>query len=493
LAFYSTVFFRDINRYRSKSLDALWLSWGLGLANFLFTFPAYWGIERLGRRFLLISTYPGMIISMFGASMSFLGGTTSEQSVRAGVFMFFFILFYSLGQGPGKSPLVYFQLISCSLGLVAFAYSSEVFPLFNREVGMSWAVFVNLFGAGLLTLFVPLFQVASTTHPGSNTTPFGNALENCTATASLDTLNIVSDSLQGETNWAVRQAKLLGTFVAFGFLSFLLIYFFVPETKVAASGKKSRRTINYISLEELNNIFKLRTRDHIRYQIFEVLPYELEILKYLIGRRKTMPKLQLPWIWAQDSDDDDSDTSEPRQTRTGSDVNRVQQEYNPGPNDWRRDDSQPQNAHQNGDGVRAVEDLEDGEQLPNPPFLRNRAGSLDWDPSEHPSPEISAPGSQVNIGHGVVELPGRPSISPVSSANNARPTKSDAPGQPRSEADDGDVDTTASQRRQALQSHPPAEHPNPQIRRKPVPQHPQSGNDAENDTGGGSGDDAVST
>ncbi len=31
---------------------------------------------------------------------------------------------------------------------VAFAYSSEVFPLFNREVGMSWAVFVNLFFAG---------------------------------------------------------------------------------------------------------------------------------------------------------------------------------------------------------------------------------------------------------------------------------------------------------------------------------------------------------
>jgi hypothetical protein len=52
-----------------------------------------------------------MIISMFGASMSFLGGTTSEQSVRAGVFMFFFILFYSLGQGPGKCRLVYLKLM----------------------------------------------------------------------------------------------------------------------------------------------------------------------------------------------------------------------------------------------------------------------------------------------------------------------------------------------------------------------------------------------
>ena len=40
--------------------------------------------------------------------------------------------------------------------LVAFAYSSEVFPLFNREVGMSWAVFVNLFFAGKLSPTLPV-------------------------------------------------------------------------------------------------------------------------------------------------------------------------------------------------------------------------------------------------------------------------------------------------------------------------------------------------
>ena len=37
---------------------------------------------------------------------------------------------------------------------MAFAYSSEIFPLLNREQGMSFADFVNLFGAGVLTLFV---------------------------------------------------------------------------------------------------------------------------------------------------------------------------------------------------------------------------------------------------------------------------------------------------------------------------------------------------
>ena len=104
LQFYSTVFFRDVNQPSPEGaeINALWLSWGLGLANFLFTIPAYWGIDTLGRRFLLLATYPGMIISMFGASMSFLGGTDHERNVRVGVFMFLFIFFYSLGQGPGK-------------------------------------------------------------------------------------------------------------------------------------------------------------------------------------------------------------------------------------------------------------------------------------------------------------------------------------------------------------------------------------------------------
>lgn len=134
LAFYSTVFLRDISESNTSNKEALWLSWGLGLANFLFTFPAYWGIDKLGRRFLLLITYPFMFTFMLGACLSFLGGTPHEERIRVCVFMFLFFAFYSLGQGP-----------------VAFAYSSEVFPLFNREAGMSFAVFINLTGAGMYT------------------------------------------------------------------------------------------------------------------------------------------------------------------------------------------------------------------------------------------------------------------------------------------------------------------------------------------------------
>ena len=103
LAFYSTVYIQDINHQSPRSQKPLWLSWGLGLANFLFTFPAYWGIDKYGRRKLLLMTYPGMILSLLGACLSFTsGGTDTERTVRVSVFSFLFIFFYSTGQGPGK-------------------------------------------------------------------------------------------------------------------------------------------------------------------------------------------------------------------------------------------------------------------------------------------------------------------------------------------------------------------------------------------------------
>jgi MFS family permease len=108
----------------------LWLSWGLGLANFLFTFPTYYFIDKRGRRFLLLLGFPCMALSMLAAALSFNLTSGARNGVIA-FFIFLFFFFYSWSGGP-----------------VPFAYSSEVFPLLNREVGMSFAVFCNLFGAG---------------------------------------------------------------------------------------------------------------------------------------------------------------------------------------------------------------------------------------------------------------------------------------------------------------------------------------------------------
>jgi len=57
------------------------------------------------------------------------------------VFVILFGIFYAFGLGP-----------------VPFTYSAEVFPLICREVGMSFAVFWNLLGAGVLSLFVPFLN-----------------------------------------------------------------------------------------------------------------------------------------------------------------------------------------------------------------------------------------------------------------------------------------------------------------------------------------------
>ena len=99
LAFYSSTFFSAVDN-NTNPMEALWLSWGIGLANFLFTFPVYYFIDRRGRRFLLLATYPGMALSMLAASLSFL--IKHDQSARSAViafFIFVFFFFYSWGQG----------------------------------------------------------------------------------------------------------------------------------------------------------------------------------------------------------------------------------------------------------------------------------------------------------------------------------------------------------------------------------------------------------
>src|SRR5579871_6851812 len=106
---------------------------------------------------------------------------------------------------------------------------------------MSFAVFVNLFGAGILTLFVP----------------------------------VLTTSLQAFNNNG--QSSLLGIFVGLNVLSFLLIFFFVPETAGATLGKEEG-SLNYISLEELNYIFGVSTIKHISYQLRHMVPWMFDRL-----------------------------------------------------------------------------------------------------------------------------------------------------------------------------------------------------------------------
>lgn len=202
IAFYSSTIFAD-NGF--NAFQALWASWGFGLINFLFAFPALWTIDTFGRRSLLLFTFPNMAWSLLVAGLCSLVDSGVEHSkLRLGLvaaFVYIFAMFYSPGEGP-----------------VPFAYSAEVFPLSHREVGMGWAVATCLFWAAVLTIFLPLMLAA---------------------------MNVVG---------------VFCFYAGTNVIALIMIFLWVPETK--------QRT-----LEELDYIFAVPTRTHMRYQLFTALPW----------------------------------------------------------------------------------------------------------------------------------------------------------------------------------------------------------------------------
>ncbi|TVY73547.1 Polyol transporter [Lachnellula suecica] len=199
IAFYSSTIFAKSG---FTPFQALFASWGFGLINFLFAFPAIWTIDTFGRRALLLFTFPNMAWSLLVAGLCALIPQSSKAHLGlVATFIYIFAMFYSPGEGP-----------------VPFAYSAEVFPLSHREVGMGWAVATCLFWASVLTMFLPLMLTA-----------------------------------MGTTGVFCFYA---GTNI----VAFVMIFLWVPETK--------QRT-----LEELDYIFAVPTRTHMRYQLFKALPW----------------------------------------------------------------------------------------------------------------------------------------------------------------------------------------------------------------------------
>ncbi|KAL2044666.1 hypothetical protein N7G274_002440 [Stereocaulon virgatum] len=199
IAFYSSTVFVNAG---ASNLTALLASFGFGLVNFVFAWPAVWTIDTWGRRTLLLFTFPNMAWTLLAAGLCFI--IPQESRAHLGLiafFIFLFAAFYSPGEGP-----------------VPFTYSAEVFPLSHREVGMSWAVATCLFWAAVLSISFPRILRAFF--------PVG-------AFAFYAGLNVTA---------------------------LVLIFLFVPETK--------QRT-----LEELDYVFAVPTRVHVRYQVTKALPW----------------------------------------------------------------------------------------------------------------------------------------------------------------------------------------------------------------------------
>ncbi|KAI9716467.1 MAG: hypothetical protein M1812_005362 [Candelaria pacifica] len=201
ISFYSSTIF--ITTGGASNYNALWCSWGFGLCNFIFAFPALFTIDRWGRRTLLLYTFPQLAWTLLAAGLCSLVrnedavkkmGLIPSQAEKAKLglvtfFIFLYTAFYSAGEGP-----------------VPFTYSAEVFPLSHRELGMSFAVSVNLTFAAILSLTFPSMVTA------------------------FDTIGA------------------FGFYACLNVASFILIFFLMPET--------TRRT-----LEDLDHVFERPVRE----------------------------------------------------------------------------------------------------------------------------------------------------------------------------------------------------------------------------------------
>ena len=236
IAFYSSTVFADAG---ADTTGALLASWGFGIINFLFAWPAVWTIDTYGRRTLLLFTFPNMCWTLLAAGLCYYIPESSAAHLgMIALFIYLFDAFYSPGEGP-----------------VPFTYSAEVFPLSHREVGMSWAVCTNNFWATVVSLTFP------------------------------------------------RQLRAFGITGAFGFyaamnaLAFIMIFLWLPETKQRSlEGTfwlpcSSVVRISTNIRTELDYIFAVSTRRHMNYQVGEVAPYWV---KTQILRRKG---LQSPTLY----------------------------------------------------------------------------------------------------------------------------------------------------------------------------------------------------
>ena len=121
IAFYSSTVFRTAGATEREALIA---SFGFGLVNFIFAWPAIWTIDTFGRRTLLLFTFPNMAWTLLAGGFCFYIPRDNPAHLGlVAMFIYLFAAFYSPGEGP-----------------VPFTYSAEVFPLSHREVGMGWAV-----------------------------------------------------------------------------------------------------------------------------------------------------------------------------------------------------------------------------------------------------------------------------------------------------------------------------------------------------------------
>ncbi|KAF2097009.1 MFS transporter [Rhizodiscina lignyota] len=232
IAFYSSSIFVDAG---FSDFGALLASCIFGFVNFVGAFPAVWTMDTLGRRSLLLLTLPFMALTMFAAGLSFsIPEDNPAHFALLATMIYLFCAEYSPGMGPVPS-----------------AYSAEVFPLSNRDVGMSLAVATANVWAAVLSLTFPRIMEA------------------------------------------LRPQGAFTLYAALNVVAVILVFFFVPETK-----RKS--------LEELDEVFSVPTRTFVRYQTTEYLPWFVR--RYILRQKGAeLRPLGLGGEYRQVGQEDDDD------------------------------------------------------------------------------------------------------------------------------------------------------------------------------------------
>ncbi|KZT10603.1 uncharacterized protein LAESUDRAFT_809556 [Laetiporus sulphureus 93-53] len=125
IAYYSSSIFTEAKFSQQSALIA---SWGFGMINWVFAFPAVWTIDTFGRRNLLLTTFPLMAIFLLMTGFAFWipAGNGRLAVVALGIYL------YGMAYSPGEGP-------------VPFTYSAEAYPLYVRDVGMGFSTAVLWF------------------------------------------------------------------------------------------------------------------------------------------------------------------------------------------------------------------------------------------------------------------------------------------------------------------------------------------------------------
>ncbi|ORY86659.1 and other transporter-domain-containing protein [Leucosporidium creatinivorum] len=217
IAYYSSTIFRQAG---FGEIEALGATLGFGALNWIAAAPALYTIDTFGRRALLLTTFPIMSLALLIVALSFLIEAQTARTAMTATFVYVHCIAYSPGEGP-----------------VPFTYSAEAFPLYIRDVGMSYATALTWLFNFILALTFPRLLDAFT--------PSGA----------------------------------FGWYAAWNMIGWTLVLFFVPETKS-------------LTLEELDQVFSVPTKSHAAYQARQV-PYFIG--KYIMRKDMGSPEQLYHW------------------------------------------------------------------------------------------------------------------------------------------------------------------------------------------------------